>query len=123
MNIGMGKLAVLAVAVAFAFGGVGAALADWARSDDAGAAIELASEFDARKNDANDDVAVAEDDDRGDGDNTRGNDGTSGWNNTGDGDWTAGNDGTAGGDNTGGGGGGGGGADTGGGGTGGGGTT
>ena len=118
MKMSMGKLAVLVVAIAFASGGIGAALADWVKSDDGGAAIELVSEFDARKNDADDDVAVAEDDDRGDGDDTRGNDGTNGGNNTGDGDWTAGNDGTAGGDNTGVGGDGG--TDTGGGGTGGG---
>ena len=56
-----------------------------------------------------DDGLTGLDDDEGDGDNTRGNDGTSGGNNTGDGDNTRGNDGTSGGNNTGGGGGGGGG--------------
>src|SRR5687767_7674106 len=96
-EMNMGKLAVLAVALAFASGGIGAALADWRNSDDAGAAVELVSDFDARKNDAADDVAVAEDDDRGDGDDTRGDDGTNGGNNTGDGDNTRGNDGTNGG--------------------------
>ena len=84
---------------------------------DPGQPIELASDVDARKNDADDDRAVAVEDDDGDGDDTRGDDGTNGGNNTGDGDNTAGNDGTSGGDNTGGGGGG---TDTGGGGTGGG---
>jgi hypothetical protein len=138
----MGKLAVFVVALALASGGIGAALAEW-RSSDAGAAIELAGDFDARKSAADHDVGfVEDDDDKGDGDRTRGNDGTSGGNNTGDGDRTRGNDGTGGGNNTGDGdwtggndgtgggnntgvswGGGGGGGDTGGGGTGGGGTT
>jgi hypothetical protein len=113
----LGKLAVLFVAVALGAGGVGAALADWGSSSDAGAAIE----FEGRQNEIHDGLAFVDDDDddRGDGDPTAGNDGTSGGNNTGDGDWTAGNDGTGGGDNTGVGGGG----DTGGTGTGGGATT
>jgi hypothetical protein len=118
----LGKLAVIFVAVALGAGGVGAALADWRSSSDAGAAIEL----DGRKNELDDGPAFVgdDDDDRGDGDRTRGNDGTSGGNNTGDGDRTRGNDGTSGGNNTGvGSGGGTGGGGTGGGGTGGGGTT
>jgi hypothetical protein len=45
-------------------------------------------------------VAVDDDDVLGDGDRTRGNDGTGGGNNTGDGDRTRGNDGTGGGNNT-----------------------
>lgn len=100
--MGIGKLAVLMVAGAFAFGGIGAALADWARSDPADA-ITL---DDGRKDDAAVELAADNDDDKkkkgkgGDGDNTRGNDGTSGGNNTGDGDNTRGNDGTSGGDNT-----------------------
>jgi hypothetical protein len=98
--MGIGKLAVLAVAVAIAFGGVGAALADW-RGADPGPAIEVAG-VDARKSEVDDDIAfVEDDDDQGDGDKTRGNDGTSGGNNTGDGDRTRGNDGTSGGNNTG----------------------
>jgi len=98
MNIG--KLAVLGVAIALAFGGIGVGLADW-RSSDPGQPIDLAGDFDARKNEADDDVPLAADDDRGDGDDTQGDDGTNGGNNTGDGDNTRGNDGTNGGNNTG----------------------
>jgi hypothetical protein len=100
------KIAILAVAAALGFGGLGAALAEW-RNSDPGQPIELASDVDARKNEADDARAVAGEDDDGDGDDTAGDDGTNGGNNTGDGDNTAGNDGTNGGDNTGGGGGGG----------------
>ena len=95
----LGKLAVLGLALMFASAGVGAALADW-RSPDPGPPIDLA---DARKDESTD--ATVADDDRGDGDDTNGNDGTGGGDNTrpaqrGDGDSTAGNDGTSGGDNT-----------------------
>lgn len=96
--MGLGKLAVLVVALGIALGGIGAALADRVGSDDR-SAVQLATDVDARKNDADDDIVVL-DDDEGDGDKTRGDDGTSGGNNTGDGDWTAGSDGTGGGDNT-----------------------
>ena len=123
----LGKVAVLAVALIFVSGGVGAALADW-NSPAPGPAIDLV-DVDARKDEPNDDglLASEEDDDDlgggggapggaaqvGDGDNTAGNDGTAGGDNTqaapapapapivlGDGDATAGNDQTAGGDNT-----------------------
>ena len=99
MRLGMGKLAVLLVALVIGAGGVGAALADW-RDSDTGTAIELAAD-EMRKNENDDEIAAAvSDDDEGDGDRTRGDDGTNGGNNTGDGDWTAGNDGTGGGDNS-----------------------
>lgn len=63
------------------------------------AAINLGDDDDARRDeDALTDVDGSDDD--GDGDNTRGNDGTGGGNNTGDRDATVGNDGTAGGDNS-----------------------
>jgi hypothetical protein len=89
----IGRLGVLALIVAIGLGGIGMALAQLRGGDDpsAGAAIEL------RK----DDVTFAEqDDDGGDGDDTAGDDGTAGGNNTGDGDATRGNDGTRGGDNS-----------------------
>jgi hypothetical protein len=62
----LGKLAVLFVAVALGAGGVGAALADWQSSSDAGAAIE----FDGRKSELDDGLAFVDDDDddRGDDD-------------------------------------------------------
>lgn len=93
----IGKLVVLVVAVALAAGGVGSALAE---SDDGfpGEAIELLD--DARKDELNGELVAQEDD--GDGDDTNGNDGTGGGNDTGpDGDDTAGNDRTGGGENTG----------------------
>lgn len=62
-----------------------------------------------RRDDDAGDVAAVDGDNTGDGDGTRGNDGTHGGDNTGDGDATNGNDGTGGGDNTGDGGGSGGG--------------
>ena len=88
----IGKVAVLAVALIFASGGVGAALADWSDPD-----VDLVDE-DARKDDAVDvELAVEEEDDSNDR-------GPAGVNQApgaeGDGDNTAGNDGTAGGDNT-----------------------
>ena len=93
-----GRLAVLALAAVLAFGGLGtafAALGDDGEDDARTAAIEL------RKDDAGSELVSDEDDDEGDGDRTRGNDGTRGGDNTGDRDATAGNDGTRGGDNTG----------------------
>ncbi|HSL64358.1 MAG TPA: hypothetical protein VK874_06825 [Gaiellaceae bacterium] len=99
MQMSIGKLAVLVVAVGLAFGGIGAAIADW-READAGDPVQLAADVDARKNDADDDLAAAGEDDEGDGDDTAGDDGTGGGANTGDGDNTAGNDGTGGSANT-----------------------
>ena len=95
-----GRLAILVLAACLAIGGGIAALAD---TDD-GRTIEAIDLDDGafRKDDAAAEVTeVEDDDDRGDGDRTRGNDGTGGGNNTGDGDGTAGNDGTGGGNNTG----------------------
>ena len=95
----MGRLAVIALAAVLAFGGLGTALA-LSGDDDSTA---QADPIELRKDDAGDDVLVGEDDDgpEGDGDSTRGDDGTGGGNHTGDGDSTRGNDGTSGGDNTG----------------------
>jgi len=95
----MGRLAVIALAAVLAFGGLGTALA-LSGDDDSTA---QADPIELRKDDAGDDVLVGEDDDgpEGEGDSTRGDDGTGGGNNTGDGDSTRGNDGTSGGDNTG----------------------
>ena len=96
-----GRLAVLALAALLAFGGLGTAFALDGDDDGPGGAqpIEL------RKDDASAEVLTEEDDGdpepTGDGDATRGDDGTGGGNNTGDGDRTRGNDGTRGGDNTG----------------------
>ncbi len=94
-----GRIAVLALAAVLAFGGLGTAFA-LSGDDDSSAA---ADPIELRKDDAGDDVLVGEDDDGpdGDGDSTRGDDGTRGGDNTGDGDKTRGNDGTRGGDNTG----------------------
>jgi hypothetical protein len=94
----LAKLAVLAIALVLAFGGLAAVLTDWGEANP-GTAIQLVD--DARKNEVDDEVGVVgDDDDDDDGDNTAGNDGTNGGNNTGDGDRTAGNDGTNGGNNT-----------------------
>ena len=96
-----GRLAVLALAALLAFGGLGTAFALGGGDDDPRATepIEL------RKDDASAEVLTEEDDGgpepTGDGDSTRGNDGTRGGDITGDGDRTRGNDGTRGGDNTG----------------------
>ena len=72
------------------------------------AAIDLVGEPAIRREDdagpALDAVPDDDDDNSGDGDRTRGDDGTGGGDNTGDGDRTRGDDGTGGGDNTGGGG-------------------
>ncbi len=108
----MSKLAVVAVALGLALGGLGSAFTNEPRSDDGGDPVAL----DVRRNEQGEEVAPSDDDDRGDGDRTRGDDRTSGGDNTGDrdamagndgtrggnntGDWTGGNDGTGGGDNT-----------------------
>jgi hypothetical protein len=79
MQIGIGRLLVVVIAVGVAFAGIGAALADGGQ-DDGGQPVQLAGD-DARKNDVDDSAAVVDDDDddgngdddTGDG-NTRGND-------------------------------------------------
>ncbi|MDQ3646201.1 MAG: hypothetical protein M3345_04615 [Actinomycetota bacterium] len=104
-----GKLAVAGLALSLALGGGLVALADDPTTSEV-REIDLDDRDGAvlRRDDAADDAMAVDDDDKdptGDGDRTRGNDGTQGGDNTGDGDATAGNDGTAGGDNTGDGGG------------------
>jgi hypothetical protein len=97
------RLAVILLAGLMAFGGLGLAVTNvFGGDDDPGATkpVEL------RKDDAGGAELVADDDPEpapppGDGDRTRGNDGTSAGNNTGDGDRTRGNDGTSAGNNTG----------------------
>ena len=82
----IGKVAVLAVALIFVSGGVGAALADWNDSEPT-SRIDLV-DVDARKDDAVDVLLATEEDEQdpdpaqGDGDDTAGNDGTAGGNNT-----------------------------------------
>jgi len=102
----MARILIIALAAAFALGGIGAAFSNSRTSTD-GEPIVL--DTTARKDDGDAQVAgAATDDDDDDGDGTNGNDGTSGGNNTaapaaaprGDGDSTAGNDGTSGGKNT-----------------------
>ena len=98
----IGKLAVVVVAVGIAIGATGAAVAaavGGSGDPGAGSAVQSHPDIDVRKNDGPDEIAVL-DDDEGDEDSTRGDDGTSGGDNTGDRDLTAGNDGTTGGDNT-----------------------
>ena len=105
----IGKLAVLAVAVMLVSGGFGAAFADW-NSPEPGPAIDLV-DVDARKADGDGDGTLATEEE-GDGDDAGDDGIAGGLNapdqNTrapqvelaGDGDQTAGNDGTAGEDNT-----------------------
>lgn len=57
MQISTGKLAVLVVAVALAFGGIGAALGGWSDAD-VGPPVQLAGDVDARKHDADDELGV-----------------------------------------------------------------
>jgi hypothetical protein len=95
------RLAVTLLATLLAFGGIGIAVTDVFGDDDEAAAMKT---IELRKDDAggaelvDDEVPTPQ---PGDGDDTRGDDGTSGGNNTGDGDRTRGDDGTRGGDNTG----------------------
>jgi hypothetical protein len=92
------KLAVFTLAVIVALGGLGAG---FIRAFETGNA-DAVEPVELRKDDSGADLAAEEeDDDRGDGDSTRGDDGTRGGDNTGDRDSTRGNDGTRGGDNTG----------------------
>src|SRR5665809_36365 len=97
----LGTAAVAGLAMILGLGGV----STFILSDDQPSetqAIQMSEEGINRQDDDDDDVLTKDDDDDdGDGDNTRGNDGTSGGNNTGDGDNTWGNDGTSGGNNTG----------------------
>jgi hypothetical protein len=93
------RLVVFALIAALAIGGVGAAIGS--DGDDELAALE---EIELRKDDASGEVELVgdegDDDQTGDRDNTRGDDGTNAGHNTGDGDGTDGNDGTGHGDNT-----------------------
>jgi hypothetical protein len=85
---------MIALAAVTLIAGTLAALAgDGGREDAAIANVELRKPDDAPP-------AELVEDDRDDGDDTAGDDGTAGGDNTGDGDRTRGNDGTAGGDNT-----------------------
>jgi hypothetical protein len=104
------NVAVLALAAALVAGGARIALGDDSPSEDALRKEDyVAQDLDAADDPDDNDQDDDQDDDqdqsatrsRGDGDNTAGNDGTNGGNNTGDGDNTAGNDGTNGGNNTG----------------------
>jgi hypothetical protein len=90
------KMAVLTLAVIVALGGLGVG---FARTFDEGGA-EAVEAVELRKDDSSPEL-VPEDDDEGDGDSTRGDDGTRGGDNTGDRDATRGDDGTRGGNNTG----------------------
>jgi hypothetical protein len=90
------RLSVIALCAVLALGGLGTAfvaLGDDGDDDARQQPIEL------RKDDANAEIAQ-EEPDPGDGDDTRGDDGSAGGNNTGDGDATWGNDGSGGGDNS-----------------------
>jgi len=90
------RMAVITLAVVVALGGLGFG---YVRTLNEGEA-QAVDTIDLRKDD-NSAELVAVDDDEGDGDDTGGNDGTRGGDNTGDRDSTRGNDGTRGGDNTG----------------------
>ncbi len=92
----LGTAAVAALATVLGLGGVSAIVSDDAPTQEA-RSIQLEDEAARKTDDA--DVLVAQEDD-GDGDDTKGDDGTGGGDNTGDGDWTGGNDGTGGGDNS-----------------------
>jgi hypothetical protein len=98
-EMSLGTAAVAGLAMILGLGGV----STFILSDDQSTetqALQMDDEGIKRQDDDDDDVLAQDDDDDGDGDNTRGNDGTSGGNNTGDGDNTRANDGTSGGDNT-----------------------
>jgi hypothetical protein len=92
------RILIIALCGVIAVGGVGAALAD--DGDDDGGSLEA---VDLRKDDAGADAELVDDepndDPTGDGDKTRGDDGTS-WGHNNDHDSTAGHDGTDGGDNS-----------------------
>ena len=100
------RILIVTLAALIALGGLAAgvsAIVDDDEDPDSVSSIEL------RKDDAAEDEAVADDADDdpdpqparvGDGDDTRGDDGSAGGDNTGDGDSTRGNDGSGGGDNS-----------------------
>ncbi len=97
------RLTASILAAALALSGIGSILVLNSQPESV-QAIDLTEDPAIRRND--DDgppvlEAVDDDDDLGDGDSTRGDDGTDGGDNTGDGDSTRGDDGTDGGDNTG----------------------
>jgi hypothetical protein len=96
----LGRLAVGALAVVLALSGL-LAMTNVGGGDDHSVEAIALEHDEGRREDGDDAVAAVDDDNEGDGDGTRGNDGTSGGDNTGDGDATRGNDGTSGGDNTG----------------------
>jgi hypothetical protein len=99
----MKRLAASTLAAIVAISGIGSIL--WMQHQPGAVdAVEL-TDTDERAIRSQDDegpvLQVVDDDTRGDGDDTTGDDGTSGGDNTGDGDSTKGDDGTSGGDNTG----------------------
>jgi hypothetical protein len=98
-----GRIAVLAFAVLVASAGLLAVGGQWSGGEPV-QALDLADDDQSARRDDNDvspESVDDDDDDKGDGDNTRGDDGTNGGNNTGDRDNTRGDDGTNGGNNTG----------------------
>jgi hypothetical protein len=74
-----GKILALTIAGVLAVIGVGTALADLGSSDDS---ADSAQAIELRKDDADADAELVDEDDEGDVDGTRGDDGTSGGNNT-----------------------------------------
>jgi hypothetical protein len=98
----MGKLAVAVLALSLALAAGFTAMRDDPQASQV-RSVHLEDEENAftRRDDGADVLTAVEDDEpKGDGDATGGNDGTNGGDNTGDGDATGGNDGTNGGDNT-----------------------
>lgn len=94
----LGRIAIGALAALVAVSGYAVASG---RLDDTKEARASDDEITLRREELADEVQAVEDDDNtGDGDKTKGDDGTNGGNNTGDGDDTNGNDGTNGGNNT-----------------------
>ena len=91
------RMAVITLAVVVALGGLGVGYVNTFDEGDA----QAVDSIDLRKDDSSAELVAEEDDDEGDGDGTRGDDGTGAGNNTGDRDSTRGNDGTRGGNNTG----------------------
>jgi hypothetical protein len=91
------RMAVITLAVVVALGGLGVGYVNTFDEGDA----QAVDTIDLRKDGNSGELVAEQDDDEGDGDDTRGDDATGGGNNTGDRDSTRGNDGTRGGDNTG----------------------
>jgi hypothetical protein len=96
-----GRLVVIGLAAVLGLGTTAAVL-EYQNDASEGQIVELLSDELQAKPLREDDGAdqIVDEDDQGDGDNTRGDDATAGGNNTPDGDDTDGNDGTQGGDNT-----------------------